>query len=57
MSETEKKDDLGWQKQDETDNLQKSENPDGEYMKDKGLCVVCHGVRKKCDKAGCPQNY
>jgi len=53
----EKKPDLGWQKQDETDNLQKSVNPDGEYMRDHHLCTKCHGAKKKCDIEGCPQNY
>lgn len=42
-------------RQDETDNLQKSVNPDGEYMKDHNLCRVCHGKIAVCDRSDCPQ--
>lgn len=47
--------DLNWQKQAETENIQKSVNPDSEYMKDHGLCQKCHGAKKRCDRDGCPQ--
>ena len=48
----EKEKDLAWQHQDETDNLQKSEKPDVEYMKEHELCPVCHG--KKHPSGPCP---
>jgi hypothetical protein len=35
--------------QEETDSLQKSENPDRTYMDEKGLCPKCHGPKGKCD--------
>ena len=52
--EDQKKADLGWQHQDETDNLQKSETPDAEYMKDRELCPVCHGVAHAGGPNNCP---
>lgn len=42
-------------RQDETSNLQKSENPDAEYMSDHGLCRTCHGVKQICSRTDCPQ--
>lgn len=54
MKETDEKD-LEWQKQDTSDNIQKSANPDGEYMKDHNLCTKCHGIKQRCSIDGCPQ--
>lgn len=34
--------------QDKTDNLQKSENPDKDYMDQKDLCTKCHGPKGSC---------
>jgi len=31
--------------QEETDNLQKSVEPDSDYMKAHDLCVTCHGAK------------
>lgn len=42
-------------RQDETENLQKSANPDSEYMKDRDLCRTCHGKVTLCDRGDCPQ--
>lgn len=58
MSNGENKDqenDLEWQREHESDSLQKSVNPDRGYMEDKNLCTVCHGKKKVCDLAHCPQ--
>lgn len=59
MSEVKKADnqdhDLKWQKQDESENIQKSANPDTEYMRDHNLCTKCHGNRRVCGEASCPQ--
>ena len=41
-------------RQEETANIQKSANPDTEYMKDRNLCTVCHGVVRLCDRTDCP---
>lgn len=49
------KEDLGWQKPEESENIQKSEKPDSDYMKDHNLCQRCHGVRRKCEDISCPQ--
>lgn len=35
-------------KQDQTDNIQKSERPAKDYMDEKGLCPKCHGDLGKC---------
>ena len=50
----EEKKDLGWQKPEESDNMQKSETPDAEYMKDHQLCPVCHGVAHAGGPVNCP---
>jgi hypothetical protein len=47
--------DLNWQREEESDNLQKSERPDKEYMDERNLCVQCQGVKRECDLPGCPQ--
>jgi hypothetical protein len=47
--------DLSWQREGESENLQKSERPDGEYMNDRGLCVQCQGVKRVCELPACPQ--
>jgi hypothetical protein len=47
------KPDLGWQKPAESDNLNKSERPDAEYMEERHLCPDCHGQAHpgaNCDK-------
>lgn len=40
--------------QEKSDNLQKSEKPDKEYMDEKDLCPRCHGPKKACDRDDCP---
>lgn len=47
--------DLKWQKPEESENIQKSENPDAAYMRDHSLCQKCHGAKKVCNLEGCPQ--
>lgn len=47
--------DLEWQKEGESDSLQKSAKPDRGYMDEQNLCRVCHGVKKVCERADCPQ--
>ena len=47
--------DLEWQREEESDNMQKSERPDKEYMDERNLCVHCQGVKRVCDRADCPQ--
>lgn len=42
-------------RQDETENLQKSENPNSGYMKDRQLCGLCHGAARNCGMVNCPQ--
>jgi len=42
-------------RQEETQNLQKSERPDAKYMQDRHLCTVCHGVARVCERGDCPQ--
>lgn len=57
MSEDTKQDetiDPRW-RQDQTPNLQKAMNPDSDYMKDRNLCVRCHGVANDCGRLDCPQ--
>lgn len=39
--------DLAWQKPEESDNLQKSVRPDGDYMRDRGLNPDTHGKDEK----------
>ncbi len=39
----EQEQDLKWQKPEESDNLQKSVRPDGDYMRDRGLNPDTHG--------------
>ena len=51
----EKKGDLGWQKPEESEHIQKSEKPDADYMTENNLCQKCHGARRDCGVAGCPQ--
>jgi hypothetical protein len=58
MSGDKKKDedqDLTWQREEESDNLQKSERPDKAYMDEKNLCQQCQGVKRVCDLPACPQ--
>lgn len=38
----------------ETPNLQKSENPDAAYLKDRNLCSLCHGIARICERGDCP---
>jgi len=40
----EQEQDLNWQKEEESDSLQKSEKPDKKYMEDSNLCHRCHGI-------------
>lgn len=40
--------------QDKTDELVKSADPSKSYMDGKGLCGKCHGPKRKCTRAGCP---
>lgn len=47
--------DLTWQREEESDNLQKSERPDKQYMDERNLCQQCQGVKRVCDLPGCPQ--
>lgn len=47
--------DLEWQREEESDNLQKSERPDAEYMEERHLCVQCQGIKRVCDLPACPQ--
>jgi hypothetical protein len=47
--------DLNWQREHESDSLQKSERPDKSYMEDHNLCRACHGKKRVCELAHCPQ--
>jgi len=47
--------DLEWQREYESDSLQKSERPDKGYMEDKDLCRTCHGKKRVCELSNCPQ--
>ena len=47
--------DLEWQREDESDNMQKSERPDKDYMNDRNLCQNCQGVKRICERGDCPQ--
>ena len=49
------KQDLEWQREHESDSLQKSERPDRDYMEDHNLCRTCHGIKKVCELPHCPQ--
>jgi hypothetical protein len=42
----EQKQDLNYQKPEETDNIQKSAHPDADYMKDRNLDPETHGRKK-----------
>jgi hypothetical protein len=53
--EEKKEGDLGWQKPEESENIQKSEKPDADYMADHNLCQKCHGAKRDCGVTGCPQ--
>jgi len=41
--------------QEKTDEIVKSVNPDSSFMKDQNLCQKCHGPRRNCERAECPQ--
>jgi hypothetical protein len=49
--------DLTWHKNEDTEELVKSENPDKGYMENKSLCVKCHGPKRACEIPYCPQTY
>lgn len=55
MTDKSDKKDLKWQKPEESENIQKSVNPDAGYMDSHSLCRKCHGAIKVCNLDGCPQ--
>jgi hypothetical protein len=55
MNKPDQDNDLEWQKEAETDSLNKSAKPDRTYMDEYNLCKLCHGKRQVCERTDCPQ--
>lgn len=55
MNKPDQDNDLEWQKESETDSLNKSAKPDRSYMDEYNLCKLCHGKRQVCERTDCPQ--
>jgi hypothetical protein len=55
MSNNNQDQDLEWQREHESDSLNKSVKPDKSYLEANDLCRVCHGKKRACDLPNCPQ--